>query len=160
MQLSPPERLLCGPGPTNVDPAVLDAMQKPMLGHLDPVLHDILLEVVSMLREAWRMPDGLVLPLHCTGTGGMETGIANLLEPGDTVIVAQNGYFGRRISEIARRHGASVVEVDADWGEAVPTERLIDALDRNPHARMLAVVHAQTAPRVGQPPAGAGGALR
>ena len=68
--LHPPERLLCGPGPTNVDPAVIDAMSRPMLGHLDPVLHEILLEVVSMLRATWRMPDGLVLPLHCTGTGG------------------------------------------------------------------------------------------
>src|SRR5918999_1417326 len=160
MQLSPPERLLCGPGPTNVDPAVLDAMHKPMLGHLDPVLHDILLDVVSMLREAWRMPDGLVLPLHCTGTGGMETGVANLLEPGDTAIVAQNGYFGRRISEIARRHGADVVEVDADWGEAVPNEHLIDALDRHPEARVLAVVHAETSTGVEHPLAELGEAMR
>jgi alanine-glyoxylate transaminase/serine-glyoxylate transaminase/serine-pyruvate transaminase len=160
MDLSPPERLLCGPGPTNVDPAVLEAMRKPMLGHLDPVLHDILLDVVAKLREAWRMPDGLVLPLHCTGTGGMETGIANLLEPGDTVIVAQCGYFGRRISEIARRHGAEVVEVNADWGEAVPNERLIDALDRHPHARMLAVVHAETSTGVEHPLAELGEAMR
>jgi alanine-glyoxylate transaminase/serine-glyoxylate transaminase/serine-pyruvate transaminase len=149
--LTTPERLLCGPGPTNVDPAVLDAMRKPMLGHLDPVLHDILLDVVAMLREAWRMPDGLVLPLHCTGTGGMETGISNLLEPGDTAIVARCGYFGARIAEIARRHGAHVVEVDADWGEAVPNERLVDALDRHPDARMLAVVHAETSTGVEHP---------
>jgi alanine-glyoxylate transaminase / serine-glyoxylate transaminase / serine-pyruvate transaminase len=160
MDLSPPERLLCGPGPTNVDPAVLEAMRKPMLGHLDPVLHDILLDVVAKLREVWRMPDGLVLPLHCTGTGGMETGIANLLEPGDTAIVAQCGYFGRRISEIARRHGAEVVEVNADWGEAVPNERLIDALDRHPHARMLAVVHAETSTGVEHPLAELGEAMR
>ncbi|HEV3377629.1 MAG TPA: aminotransferase class V-fold PLP-dependent enzyme [Thermoleophilaceae bacterium] len=160
MELSPPERLLCGPGPTNVDPAVLEAMHKPMLGHLDPAFHEILLDVVAMLREAWRMPDGLVLPLHCTGTAGMETGIANLLEPGDTAIVAQCGYFGRRIGEIARRHGASVEEVDADWGEAVPTDRLIDALDRNPRARMLAVVHAETSTGVEQPLAELGEAMR
>jgi alanine-glyoxylate transaminase/serine-glyoxylate transaminase/serine-pyruvate transaminase len=159
MDLSPPERLLCGPGPTNVDPAVLEAMRKPMLGHLDPVLHDIMLDVVAKLREAWRMPDGLVLPLHCTGTGGMETGIANLLEPGDTVIVAQCGYFGRRISEIARRHGAEVIEVNADWGEAVPNERLIDALDSNPHARMLAMVHAETSTGVEHPLAELGEAM-
>jgi alanine-glyoxylate transaminase/serine-glyoxylate transaminase/serine-pyruvate transaminase len=158
--LNPPERLLCGPGPTNVDPAVLEAMRRPMLGHLDPVLHDILLEVVAMLRTAWRMPDGLVLPLHCTGTAGMETGIVNLLEPGDTAIVAQNGYFGRRISEIARRHGAKVVEVDAEWGEAVPNERLVDALDRHPHARLLAVVHAETSTGVEHPLAELGAAMR
>src|SRR5687767_15674905 len=111
--LSPPERLLCGPGPTNVEPAVLEAMQRPMLGHLDPDLHDVLLDVVTMLRRAWRMPDGLVLPLHCTGTAGMETGITSLLEPGDTAVVARNGFFGGRIVEIARRHGATVVEVEA-----------------------------------------------
>jgi alanine-glyoxylate transaminase/serine-glyoxylate transaminase/serine-pyruvate transaminase len=158
--LNPPERLLCGPGPTNVDPAVLEAMSRPMLGHLDPVLSDILLEVAEMLREAWRMPDGLVLPLHCTGTAGMETGIANLLESGDTAIVAQCGYFGRRIGEIARRYGADVVEVDADWGEAVPNGRLMEALDRHPHARMLAVVHAETSTGVEQPLAELGEAMR
>ena len=87
-QLRPPERLLCGPGPTNVDPAVLEAMTRPMLGHLDPKMHEILLDVVALLRRVYRMPDGLVLPLHCTGTAGMEAGITNLLEPGDTVIVA------------------------------------------------------------------------
>jgi alanine-glyoxylate transaminase/serine-glyoxylate transaminase/serine-pyruvate transaminase len=158
--LHPPERLLCGPGPANVEPAVIDAMNRPMLGHLDPVLHEILLEVVSMLRETWRMPDGLVLPLHCTGTAGMETGIANLLEPDDTAIVAQCGYFGRRIAEIARRHGAKVVEVDADWGAAVPNERLVDALERHPHARLLAVVHAETSTGVEHPLAELGEAMR
>ena len=158
--LHPPERLLCGPGPTNVEPAVIDAMSRPLLGHLDPVLHEILLEVVAMLRKAWRMPDGLVLPLHCTGTAGMETGIANLLEPGDTAIVARSGYFGRRIAEIARRHGANVVEVDADWGEAVPNERLVDALDRHPDARLLAVVHAETSTGVEHPLAELGAAMR
>jgi alanine-glyoxylate transaminase/serine-glyoxylate transaminase/serine-pyruvate transaminase len=160
-RLSPPERLLCGPGPTNVDPSVLEAMTKPMLGHLDPDLHEILLDVVAMLRSAYRLPDGgLVLPLHCTGTAGMETGIANLLEPGDTVIVAQSGFFGRRIAEIAGRHGANVVTVDADWGEAVPNEDILAALDRHPDARMVAVVHAETSTGVEHPLAELGAALR
>src|ERR671922_2911892 len=96
--LDPPERLLCGPGPSNVEPSVLDAMRKPMLGHLDPDLHDILLEVVDMLRRTWRMPDGLVLPLHCTGTAGMEAGLAHLLQPRDTAVAAPPGYFGRRLA--------------------------------------------------------------
>ena len=160
MKLSPPDRLLCGPGPTNVEPSVLEAMRKPMLGHLDPDLHEILLDVVTMLRAAWRMPDGLVLPLHCTGTAGMETGIVNLLEPGDTAIVARCGFFGRRIAEIARRHGAHVVEVDADWGEAVSNEGLVDALDRHPDARLLAVVHAETSTGVEHELAELGAELR
>src|ERR1019366_7954747 len=95
--LNPPERLLCGPGPSNVSPAVLEAMQRPLLGHLDPDLHDILTELVATLRATWRAEGGLVLPLQATGTSGMETGLASLLEPGEVAIVAVNGFFGRRI---------------------------------------------------------------
>ena len=159
-QLRPPERLLCGPGPTNVDPAVVEAMTQPMLGHLDPDLHDILLDVVQMQRLVYRMPDGLVLPLHCTGTAGMEAGIANLVEPGETAIVAQCGFFGRRIAEIARRHGANVVEVEAEWGEAIANERIVDALERHPGARLVAVVHAETSTGVEHPLAELGAELR
>ena len=150
-RLNPPERLLCGPGPTNVEPSVLAAMRRPMLGHLDPDLHDILLEVVELLRRVYRMPGGLVLPLHCTGTSGMEAGIANLLEPGDTAIVARSGFFGNRIAEIARRHGAEVVAVQAEWGEAVANERLLEELDRHRRARLVAVVHAETSTGVEHP---------
>jgi alanine-glyoxylate transaminase / serine-glyoxylate transaminase / serine-pyruvate transaminase len=158
--LDPPERLLCGPGPTNVEPGVLAAMGRPMLGHLDPDLHEILLEVVSMLRRAYRMPDGLVLPLHCTGMAGMETGIANLLEPGDTAVVARAGFFGGRIAEIAWRYGVNVVEVEAEWGEAVANERILQALDEHPEARLAAVVHAETSTGVEHPLAQLGAALR
>jgi alanine-glyoxylate transaminase/serine-glyoxylate transaminase/serine-pyruvate transaminase len=159
-ELRPPERLLCGPGPTNVDPAVLEAMTRPMLGHLDPELHEILHQVVDMLRRVYRMPGGLVLPLHCTGTAGMETGITSLLEPGDTMILAQCGFFGRRIAEIAERHGAHVVRVEADWGESVSNDALMDALERHPGARMMAVVHAETSTGVEHPLAELGALMR
>jgi alanine-glyoxylate transaminase / serine-glyoxylate transaminase / serine-pyruvate transaminase len=142
--LAPPVRLLCGPGPTNVDPAALEAMRRPMLGHLDPAFHAILDEVVEMLSEVYRARDGVVLPLQSTGTSGMEAGIANLVEPGDTVIVGVAGYFGARIAEIAARHGARVVEVAEEWGSHVPNERLLAALDTEPGARLVAVVHGET----------------
>ena len=161
-QLRPPERLLCGPGPTNVDPAVLEAMSRPMLGHLDPDLpRDPRWTSSRCCGACTALPDGLVLPLHCTGTAGMEAGIANLLEPGDTVIVAQCGFFGRRIAEIARRHGAEVVTVEADWGECVAERRhLVQALDRHPDARMVAVVHAETSTGVEHPLGELGAAMR
>jgi alanine-glyoxylate transaminase / serine-glyoxylate transaminase / serine-pyruvate transaminase len=158
--LAPPDRLLCGPGPTNVEPAALAAMGKPMLGHLDPDLHAILDEVVAMLREVYRAGDGLVLPLQSTGTSGMEAGIVNLVEPGDTVVVGVSGYFGARIAEIAARHGARVVEVAAEWGRHVPNERLLDALDANPGARLVAVVHGETSTGVEHPLAELGAGLR
>ena len=119
-------------------------MQRPMLGHLDPELSEILLEVVRMLRLVYRNPDGLVLALQATGTSGMETGLVNLTEPGDTVIVGASGYFGRRIAQIARRGGREVVEVTEDWGTHVPNARLLEALDEHPEAALLAVVHGET----------------
>jgi alanine-glyoxylate transaminase/serine-glyoxylate transaminase/serine-pyruvate transaminase len=158
--ISPSARLLCGPGPTNVDPAALKAMRKPMLGHLDPELHDILLDLVAMLRRVYRASSGLVLPLQSTGTSGMEAGLANLVEPGETVIVAAGGYFGARIAEVARRYGANVEVVSADWGEHVPNERLLAALDHHPRARLLAVVHGETSTGSEHPVAELGAEMR
>src|SRR5579871_2135510 len=159
--LDPPARLLCGPGPTNPDPRVLEAMQRPMLGHLDPDMHEILLDVVELLRITWRAPeDALVLPLSSTGTSAMEAGIVNLLAPGETMIVAECGFFGRRIAEIARRHGVTVIDVEADWGQAVANERLLAALDEHPEASMVAVVHAETSTGVEHPLAQLATALR
>jgi alanine-glyoxylate transaminase / serine-glyoxylate transaminase / serine-pyruvate transaminase len=159
-ELRPPERLLCGPGPSNADPDVLAAMQQPMLGHMDPDLLDILEQVVTLLRATYRASGGLVLPLQATGTSGMETGLVNLLQPGDTAIVGVSGYFGRRIVDLARRAGANVVEVEADWGEHVPNTSLVDALDGHPDARLLAVVHAETSTGVEHPLAELGEAMR
>jgi alanine-glyoxylate transaminase / serine-glyoxylate transaminase / serine-pyruvate transaminase len=158
--LNPTQRLLCGPGPSNVSPAALDAMQQPMLGHLDPDFHDILTEVVQLLRAAYRASGGLVFPLQATGTSGMEAGIANLVAPGDVVIVAAGGFFGARIAEMARRHGAEVVELVADWGEIVANDRILDALGRHPDARLVAVVHAETSTGAEHPLAELGAAMR
>jgi alanine-glyoxylate transaminase / serine-glyoxylate transaminase / serine-pyruvate transaminase len=157
---NPPERLLCGPGPCNVSPAALAALQKPLLGHMDPDFADILLEVVALQRIAYQAPGGLVLPLQATGTSGMECGLSHLLEPGDTAIVGVNGFFGRRIVEIANRLAANVVEVPADWGDHVPNDALLSKLEEHPEARLVCVVHAETSTGVQHPLAELGAALR
>jgi alanine-glyoxylate transaminase / serine-glyoxylate transaminase / serine-pyruvate transaminase len=149
--LDPSERLLCGPGPSNVDPAVLAAMRKPMLGHLDPEFHLILDEVIEMLAAVYGASDGVVLALPSTGTSGMEAGIVNLVEPGDTVVVAVSGYFGARIAEMAERRGARVIRVAADWGRHIPNERLLEAVDRAGDVRLVAVVHGETSTGVEHP---------
>jgi alanine-glyoxylate transaminase/serine-glyoxylate transaminase/serine-pyruvate transaminase len=135
-------------------------MQRPMLGHLDPDLHDLLLEVVDLLRVAYQARGGLVLPLQATGTSGMEAGLAGLVEPGDVVVVANAGFFGARIVQIARRYGAQVVEIKAELGHHVPNERLLGALDQHPSARLLAVVHAETSTGVEHPLRELGEAMR
>jgi alanine-glyoxylate transaminase / serine-glyoxylate transaminase / serine-pyruvate transaminase len=150
-RLDPPQRLLAGPGPSNVEPAVLQAMQKPMLGHLDPDLHQILTELVGFQRQVYNAESGLVFPHQATGSSGMECGLVNLLEPGDTAIVAVTGFFGNRIARMAERTGAKVVEVRADFGQIAPNEALLDAIDANPGARLVAVVHAETSTGVRHP---------
>ncbi|MGH2890529.1 MAG: pyridoxal-phosphate-dependent aminotransferase family protein [Solirubrobacteraceae bacterium] len=158
--LHPPQRLLCGPGPCNVSPASLAAMQRPMLGHMDPDYIELLDEVVALLRTAYRASGGLVLALQSTGTAGMEAGLAHLLEPGETAIIGVCGFFGRRMVEIARRLGAEVVAVEADWGEVVANDRLLAAFDEHPDARLMAVVHAETSTGAQHPLAQLGAALR
>jgi hypothetical protein len=120
-------------------------MQRPMLGHLDPDLHDLLLEIVELLRTTYQARGGLVLPLQATGTSGMEAGLAGLVEPGDVVIVANAGFFGERIVQIARRVGAEVIEIKAELGQHVPNERLVAALDdlalSAPHLLSVLVTH-------------------
>lgn len=156
----PPPRLLAGPGPSNPDPRVIAAMQRPMLGHLDPDLHELLLDTVELLRRAWRAPeDALVFALSSTGTSAMEAGITNLAAPGDTIIVANAGFFGARIAQLSRRHGLNVVELKADYGHAVPNRLILAALERHPNARLVAVVHAETSTGVEHPLAQLGAAL-
>ena len=74
--LTAPQRLLCGPGPSNVDPRVLEAMRQPMLGHLDPDFHRILENLVELLKAVYRRSDGLTIALSASGTSGMEASSA------------------------------------------------------------------------------------
>jgi alanine-glyoxylate transaminase/serine-glyoxylate transaminase/serine-pyruvate transaminase len=157
----PPARLLTGPGPSNPDPRVIAAMQRPMLGHLDPDLHELLLATVALLRGVWRADDeALVLALSSTGTSAMEAGIVNLVAPGETIVVANAGFFGARICRLARRHGVNVIELKADYGRAVPNSLILATLERHPHARLVAVVHAETSTGVEHPLEHLGDAIR
>jgi alanine-glyoxylate transaminase / serine-glyoxylate transaminase / serine-pyruvate transaminase len=138
------DRLLLGPGPSNPYPEVMEAFQRPVLGHLDPDFLVVLDEIADRLRSVFRTENALTLPISGTGSAGMEACFVNLLEAGDTAIVGVNGVFGERMCEVARRCGAHVVRVDAPWGRAVDPQQLLDAQRANPRARMLAVVHAET----------------
>lgn len=138
------QRLLLGPGPSNPYPEVTEALTRPVLGHLDPDFLVVLDEIGVRLRSAFRTDNALTLPISGTGSAGMEACFVNLVEPGDTVIVGVNGVFGERMCEVARRGGAEVVRVEAPWGHAIDPQRLLDERARHPHARLVAVVHAET----------------
>jgi alanine-glyoxylate transaminase/serine-glyoxylate transaminase/serine-pyruvate transaminase len=136
--------LLLGPGPSNPYPEVMEAFQRPVLGHLDPDFLVVLDEIADRLRAVFKTQNTLTLPISGTGSAGMEACFVNLLEPGDTAIVGVNGVFGERMCEVARRCGAEVVRVEQSWGRAIDPQQLLDAHQDNPGARLLAVVHAET----------------
>src|SRR5438045_2184350 len=139
-----PERLLLGPGPSNPFPEVMEAFQRPVLGHLDPDFLVVLDEIADRLRAAFHTANALTLPISGTGSAGMEACFVNLVEPDDTVIVGVNGVFGERMCEVARRCGANIVRVEQPWGRAIDPQQLLDAQRDEPGARLVAVVHAET----------------
>jgi alanine-glyoxylate transaminase/serine-glyoxylate transaminase/serine-pyruvate transaminase len=144
-------RLLLGPGPSPVDGRILQALAHPTVGHLDPQFLAIMDEVNQGLRTVFGTSNALTFPVSGTGSAAQEASMVNLLEPGDTAIVGVNGVFGGRLAEMARRCGAEVVAVEAEWGRIVDPGQVMEALRTHPHARLLAVVLAETSTGVWQP---------
>ena len=145
-----PERLLLGPGPSNAHPSVLEAMSRPLVGHLDPDFIALLDRLKAGLRTLFGTSNTMTLPLSATGSAGMEATLVNLLEPGDPVVVGVNGVFGGRMCEVARRAGAVVTAVEADWGKTLDASQMADAIART-KPRVVAFVHAETSTGVCQP---------
>lgn len=144
-------RLLLGPGPSPVHERILEALARPTLGHLDPQFLAIMDDVNARLRRAFGTANDLTFPVSGTGSAAQEAAMANVLEPGDTVIIGINGVFGGRLADMAGRMGCTVVAVEEQWGRIIDPERLIQAHRENPHARVLAVVHAETSTGAWQP---------
>jgi alanine-glyoxylate transaminase / serine-glyoxylate transaminase / serine-pyruvate transaminase len=143
MTFLPPEVLLLGPGPSPTSAAVRSAQALPLLGHLDPAFLPLLDSVQRGLRELFATGNALTLPLAGTGTAGMEAMVANLIEPGDRVVIGVHGVFGQRFAESARRAGADVHEVRAEFGQALDPDAVGRAVAAGP-TRLVAVVHAET----------------
>ncbi len=141
---NPPVRTLMGPGPSDVHPRILEALSRPTIGHLDPMFVGMMDELKKLLQYAFQTDNELTIPVSAPGSAGMETCFANLVEPGDKVIVCQNGVFGGRMKENVERTGGTAVMVQDPWGRAVDLAKLEQALEQNPDARIVAFVHAET----------------
>ncbi len=140
----PPKRTLMGPGPSDVNPRILEAMSRPTIGHLDPMFVGMMDDTKKMLQDAFLTKNELTMPVSAPGSAGMETCFVNMIEPGDTVIVCQNGVFGGRMKENVTRCGATAIMVEDDWGKPVDPQKLEDALKAHPEATTVAFVHAET----------------
>ncbi len=149
-QLDMPPRILLGPGPSNAHPRVLQAISMRQVGHLDPTFIQVMNEVQELLRYAWQTDNQFTLPISGTGSAAMEAAIANLVEPGDVVLVGVIGYFGERLVEMARRYGADVRVIEKPWGEAFDPAEILSAIETHSPA-LVALVHAETSTGVMQP---------
>lgn len=150
-ELSPPARVLMGPGPSNIHPLVQQALAAPLLGHLDPEFVKIMDDVVALLRDTFQTSNELTLPVSGTGSAGMEAALCNFIERGDAVVVGVNGYFGDRMVQVAERYGAEVIRVDAEWGRIIDPQDIENALKSRSNVKLVAVVHAETSTGVQQP---------
>jgi aspartate aminotransferase-like enzyme len=134
---------LLAPGPTPIPPEVLQALSRPILHHRTPEF-ETLFDRVRARLAALMETRSEVLILAASGTGAMEAAVVNLLSPGDEAIVIRCGKFGERWAAIAEAFGVRVHPLDAPYGEAVPPERLREALDAHPAARAVFATQSET----------------
>ena len=149
-ELRPPQRLLLGAGPSNVDPRVVKALISPMVGHLDPYFIKTMDETVELLRYTFKTKNHITMPISGTGSAGMESAICNLVERGDDVVVCVKGFFGERMKEMIKRCGGNPITVEAEWGKIIEKEDVEKALSES-KAEVVALVHAETSTGVIQP---------
>jgi len=142
-ELNHPARILLGPGPSSMDPRVYRAMLAPMLGHLDPDFLRIMDDTQVLLRRLFDTENHLTFPVSATGSAGIETAMANSLEPGDTAVIAQAGFFSARMADMAARTGAEVIEAKSEPGFPVDPQQVREAA-RGKKVKLLGLVHGET----------------
>jgi alanine-glyoxylate transaminase/serine-glyoxylate transaminase/serine-pyruvate transaminase len=148
--VNPPLRTLLGPGPSDVEPRVLAALARPTVGHLDPYYLRVMDELQAMLREVFRTQNRLTMAISGTGSAGQEAAVANLVEPGERVLVCVNGVFGSRLADMAERAGGEVTKIERPWGEVFTVAEVKEALARV-KPRVVAIVFAETSTGAWQP---------
>lgn len=145
-----PPRILLGAGPSNSHPRVFAAMIAPTVGILDPTLIRVMDEISELLRYTWQTDNEFTFVTSGTGSSAMEAAFANVVEPGDRVLVGVAGYFGRRMVEMAGIYGGDVRCLNAVWGEAFTLDEIRQGLEAH-RPQVLALVHAETSTGVRQP---------
>ena len=149
-QISPPQRVLMGPGPSDIHPSVLAAMAAPTVGHLDPYFLKVMDEVQSMLREVFQTSNYMTLAISGTGSAGMEACVVNLIEPGDRMVVGVNGVFGGRMADVAERVGANVTKIERPFGEVFTPAEVAEVVAKV-RPKVVGIVHAETSTGALQP---------
>jgi aspartate aminotransferase-like enzyme len=132
------------PGPTPLPERVVRAMARPMIDHRGREFAAIHTEISAGVREVFVTAEADLLILSSSGTGAMESAIANLVSPGDQVVVCTCGVFGDRFVDIANAYGAEVVKLSVEWGQPIEPQQLADLLTGHPAAGIVFLTHNET----------------
>ncbi|HET7758960.1 MAG TPA: alanine--glyoxylate aminotransferase family protein [Gaiellaceae bacterium] len=136
------KRYLMTPGPTPAPPEVLAAIARPVIHHRGPDYRELYARVLARLREVFRTEQEVLL-FGGSGSGAMESAVANLVSPGDPVLVVSGGYFGERWAAIAKAYGADVDHLRYAWGE-IPSAEETAARLRERESRLVFFTHSET----------------
>lgn len=135
------------PGPVQVPKeiqiAMLNSFDHPMMDYRNPSFQEILLETVEKSKMIFQTKN-LVVPLTSSGASALETAIINTVGPNDTIILCVVGYFGEYLQGITDHIGCKVVRVEAEWGDIVDPEDVRKALKDNPEAKAVFATHCET----------------
>jgi len=131
------------PGPTPLPERIVRAMNRPLIDHRGPEFAAILSEVTAGAKRVFKTKNDVLL-LTSSGTGGLESAVANLVSPGDEVVVALCGNFGERFGALAAAYGADVVRLEFEWGQPVDADDLAKVLANHPKAKVLLLTHNET----------------
>jgi len=149
-ELNPPVRIMLTPGPSLMHPRVYRAMVTPIIGHLDYRFMGVMDEVQTMLRNVMRTKNKLTIPLSGSGSAAIEAAMINFLEEGDAAIICVAGHFAERMAEVATRVGATVIRVEAPWGQPVDPQKVREAA-RGQKIKLIGMVHGETSTGIFQP---------
>ena len=131
------------PGPTPLPERIVRSMNRPMIDHRGPEFAAILEEITAGAKRVFKTKNDVLL-LTCSGTGGLESAVANLVSPGDQVVVALCGNFGERFAALASAYRADVVRLEFEWGQPVDPDDLRLVLERHPNAQVVLLTHNET----------------
>ncbi len=131
------------PGPIEFEPEILESMAFPTLSHLDPVFLEDFGKALELMRHVWQSPSGQPMVIAGSGTLAMEAVVANVVQPGDPVLVLSTGVFGDRFEDLLSRYGASVTVIRSALGHGVDWERVEQELFTGDY-RIITATHVDT----------------
>lgn len=135
--------ILLTPGPTPLPPQVLEALSRPILHHRTQEFGEIFGRVLSDMQKVFRTKN-TVLMITSSGTGAMESAVANLLSPGDKALVHSTGAFGNRFAKILKAYGIEPMIIYEEWGEAAQPARLKAVLAAQKDFKVVFFQHTDT----------------